>query len=27
LMPETSSLMRRIRAGSDVLMDTDAALA
>jgi alkylation response protein AidB-like acyl-CoA dehydrogenase len=27
LMPETSSLMRRIRAGSDVLLDTDAALA
>ncbi|WP_300709735.1 acyl-CoA dehydrogenase C-terminal domain-containing protein [Limnohabitans sp.] len=27
LMPETSSLMRRIRAGSEVLMDTDAALA
>jgi len=26
-MPETSSLMRRIRAGSEVLMDTDAALA
>jgi alkylation response protein AidB-like acyl-CoA dehydrogenase len=27
LMPETSSLMRRIRAGSEVLLDTDAALA
>jgi len=27
LMPETSSLMRRIRSGSDALMDTDAALA
>jgi len=27
LMPETSSLMRRIRSGSDVLLDTDAALA
>ena len=27
LMPETSSLIRRIRAGSDVLMDTDAALS
>jgi len=26
LMPETSSLMRRIRAGSEVLLDTDAAL-
>ena len=27
LMPETASLMRRIRAGSEVLLDTDAALA
>ena len=27
LMPETSSLMRRIRSGSEVLLDTDAALA
>ncbi len=27
LMPETSSLMRRIRTGSEVLLDTDAALA
>ena len=27
LMPETASLMRRIRAGSEVLMDTDAALS
>jgi len=27
LMPETSTLMRRIRAGSEVLLDTDAALA
>ncbi len=27
LMPETASLMRRIRTGSDVLMDTDAALS
>ena len=27
LIPETSSLMRRIRAGSEVLLDTDAALA
>ena len=27
LMPETSSLMRRIRAGGEVLLDTDAALA
>ena len=26
LMPETASLMRRIRAGSEVLLDTDAAL-
>ncbi|MEY3944275.1 MAG: Acyl-CoA dehydrogenase, partial [Pseudomonadota bacterium] len=27
LMPETASLIRRIRAGSEVLMDTDAALS
>ena len=27
LMPETSALMRRIRAGSEVLLETDAALA
>jgi len=27
LMPETASLMRRIRTGSEVLLDTDAALA
>ena len=27
LMPETASLMRRIRSGSEVLLDTDAALA
>ena len=27
LMPETTSLMRRIRTGSEVLMDTDAALS
>jgi len=27
LMPETSGLMRRIRTGSEVLLDTDAALA
>jgi len=27
LLPETTSLLRRIRSGSDVLLDTDAALA
>jgi len=27
LMPETTSLMRRIRSGSEVLLETDAALA
>ena len=27
LMPETASLMRRIRSGSEVLLETDAALA
>ena len=27
LMPETASLLRRIRSGSEVLLDTDAALA